>query len=253
MEEKDKLTLAESMITSEGNIITSLSDKIELFFTYYKGLYESQEPTEDQLQEFFDHIKVPMISEQHRQGLYKDFNYCEVEEAIQQMKLDKSPGFDRLPAEFYKTFRTALIPYIQEILQYCFETGELPATWREAKSVLIPKKERDTRFPEAYHPISMLNTDYKILASMLANRLSGIIGEYVTQDQTGFIPGRYLKEYIITVINITTRAQMRSVPTILFYLDAEKVFDQLDWKYSQFVIQKFGIGFVFSQIVWTSV
>lgn len=39
--------------------------------------------------------------------------------------------------------------------------------------------------------MSILNIDYKILASLLVKRLSRIIGVYVNLDLTGFTPGRY--------------------------------------------------------------
>lgn len=43
----------------------------------------------------------------------------------------------------------------------------------EAKTILIPKEGK--AYPEAYHPISLLNTDYKILTSILEEIILRII------------------------------------------------------------------------------
>lgn len=48
----------------------------------------------------------------------------------------------------------------------------LPQTWRGAKLILIPKDGKYLAYPEAYRPISLLNTDYKILTSILDDRLN---------------------------------------------------------------------------------
>lgn len=65
----------------------------------------------------------------------------------------------------------------------------------------MPKEGKNLKYPASYRPISMLNTDYKILTSFLANRLTKIIGSCVHKDQTGFIKRRLLK-YVRRVINI---------------------------------------------------
>lgn len=78
--------------------------------------------------------------------------------------------------------------------------------------------------------MSVLNVDYNILTTILAGRLSQLIGGYIGQDQTGFLPGRYLKDDIRKVLNVVNKAQQRTVPTKLLYLDAEKAFDKIQWE-----------------------
>ena len=48
---------------------------------------------------------------------------------------------------------------------------------------MIPKPHSDDTPSTNYRPISMLNTDIKILAKILANRLNKIIGTLIHRDQ----------------------------------------------------------------------
>lgn len=69
-----------------------------------------------------------------------------------------------------------------------FDNGELPHTLNEAIITLIPKTAKDLEEVGSYRPISLLNTDHKILTKTLAKRL---IGKLVHPDQTGFNPQRH--------------------------------------------------------------
>ncbi|CAI5778896.1 Hypothetical predicted protein [Podarcis lilfordi] len=49
--------------------------------------------------------------------------------------------------------------------------GPIPKTWTHSKIVSIPKPLKDSLKVESYRPISLINQDYKIFTSILANRL----------------------------------------------------------------------------------
>lgn len=112
------------------------------------------------------------------------------------MKMGKALGPDGFTIEFYKTFKIELMPHFIELLQFCHAKGIMPSSWKEARLVLIPKEEKYPKTPEAYHPLPMLNADYKILATALANRMSLVIYTCVQKQQTGFIRGLHLRSNI---------------------------------------------------------
>lgn len=111
---------------------------------------------------------------------------------------------------------------------------------------MVPKTGEDHRFPASYRPLSMLNTNYKLIATTLANRVNTIVGKCVHLDQTGFICGRYLKNNIRKVLSITNKTQTVGDPTVLLFLDAKKAFDYMEWQYNFGVIEKYNFGPFFS-------
>ena len=55
---------------------------------------------------------------------------------------------------------------------------------------LIPKKEKDSRYLKNLRPITLLNSDYKVIEKALANRMVPEMEKIIHPDQKGFLPNR---------------------------------------------------------------
>lgn len=98
------------------------------------------------------------------------------------MPPNKSPRLDGLPADFYRTFEDIISPMLLEVYSDAFKTGTLPQSMHTAVISFIHKQGKDDLDPSGYRPISLLNCDQKILAKLLANRLSKVIGSIIHMD-----------------------------------------------------------------------
>lgn len=66
----------------------------------------------------------------------------------------------------------------------------------EAVVVLVLKPCKNPEECSSYRPISLINVDAKILAKILANRLSKVLEEIVHVNQTGFMPRKGTDIYL---------------------------------------------------------
>ena len=64
---------------------------------------------------------------------------AEIRMAISSMKSGRSPGYDGLPAKYYKAFTDIVVPVLQQVYQEIFDKGCVAPIFNEAVISLIPK------------------------------------------------------------------------------------------------------------------
>lgn len=96
-----------------------------------------------------------------------------------------------------------------------------------ANIVLILKSGKDPLDLGSYRPISLLQSDIKILAKVFAIRLNGVISSIIHSDQSGFM---LQKSTAINLCRLFLNLQSRSDnggDRALLSLDACKAFDSI--------------------------
>ena len=68
-------------------------------------------------------------------------------------------------------FREDLTPILLKFFQNLAERGTLPKSFYEATIILKSKPDKVVTKKENYRPITLMNTDAKILNQILANRI----------------------------------------------------------------------------------
>ena len=155
-------------IQTEHGHVSSNNEILTKIFNFYKALYQSRGPSKENISKYLKGIQFPQISNRHRELCENPFSEAEASDAVQNLKLNKSPGLDGLTPEFYQTFWEELkYPYLDMITE-SLRQGSLPCSMRQAVVTLIFKKGDNTDLKN-YRPISLSNYDYKILSFMLAS------------------------------------------------------------------------------------
>ena len=169
--------------------------------------------------------------------------------ALKDLKNGKSPGSDGLTVEFYKFFWKDIKDLVLNSLNYAYHSGELSIEQKRGVITLVPKKGCVKSKLKNWRPITLLNTDYKIAAKVLASRLKRVISKIVNSDQVGYIPNRYIGENVRITADILNYTRLKRIPGILLLLDFEKAFDTVKWNFIFKALEKFNFGNSF--IKWT--
>ena len=111
----------------------------------------------------------------------------EVENAIRKAKKGKAPGGDGIPAEFYAKFWYLIHQVVIKVFNVSLHDG-ISTSQGTAVVKLIPKRKVDSIAD--LRPISLLNADYKLMASVLAERLKTALPSLIGSAQRGGVPGR---------------------------------------------------------------
>ena len=93
-----------------------------------------------------------------------------------------------------------------------------------------------------WRPVTLLNTDYKILAKSLANRLHKIIAKLINTDQVGYIKQRYIGENIRLMFDIMSYTTENELDAILAQIDFEKAFDSIEWPFLYKTLKAYNFG-----------
>lgn len=101
---------------------------------------------------------------------------------------NKAPRSDGLPALIYKQYIPLLLPELLKTLNCPLEIGGLSDSMSEAIIVVLPKSGKDPSLVDSYRPVSLLFTDVKILAKILANGLAPLMSTLIHKDQSWFHP-----------------------------------------------------------------
>jgi len=88
-------------------------------------------------------------------------------------------------------------------------------------------KKKDTTEISNYRPITLLNTDYKLLTKTMALLLMKPIHSLIHPDQAGFIPKRQIFDHIRLAKTVLTYAETMEVDGVIVALDQEKAYDRI--------------------------
>lgn len=107
---------------------------------------------------------------------------------------------------------------------------------------IIYKRKGDKALLKNFRPITMLNTDLKILAKVLANRLKNVLPSIIETNQAYGVKGRDIAETTSSIRDIISYINGEKKNGYVISLDFEKAFDRVEHDFLFSVLEKFGFG-----------
>lgn len=114
---------------------------------------------------------------------------------------------------------------------------------------------KEVTSPASYWLILLINQDVKIFTAILAHYLNAFITTLIHEDQTGFMPGQYIRDNIRKMLNLIQYCNHHNILSTLLSLDTEKAFDNLKTGYSSSVLTEMNSGtnfLCFTQALYNS-
>ena len=226
------LSLPDGSITEDPNTI------LEQVHSFYADLYGSNDPVQSQhLDEVMAHVDQSLTNSESDE-LNKDVTPEEVLEVVRSLKAEKSPGDDGLPAEVYRHYIQYLLPFMVSLFNKALFFGIQPPSHKRAVVKLLYKKG-DAKSLKNWRPISLLNTDYKILSKILNNRLKPFLSKLVPMEQKCGVDGRNISDAIKNIVHY--KDGLLKQGGYLVALDQSKAFDRVSHHFLTTLLTKMGI------------
>jgi hypothetical protein len=125
----------------------------------------------------------------------------------------------------------------QEFYEHCQFERSLNATF----VTLIPKKHGADELKD-FHPISLVGGMYKIIAKLLANRLSVVLGKIISPSQNAFVKRRQILDSVLIANECLDSRIKVALPGVLCKLDLEKAYDHVNWNFLLYLLQRCGFS-----------
>jgi hypothetical protein len=129
-----------------------------------------------------------------------------VKETVWSCDGNKSPGPDGFNINFFKACWSIVQKDVLDFLREFHETVVLPKAMTASFFTLIPKKDhpQDLFY---YRPICLIESLYKILSKLLANRLKKVLGKLISKCQSTFLPQRQILDGVVVLNEIIDLAK----------------------------------------------
>jgi ribonuclease HI len=188
----------------------------------------------------------------------------QVTQALLTSKNGTATGLDGLPYELWRTLhdrhtqlskKNAPSFNITRCLALVYNNIQLLGTNKTdnfAAGWMCPiYKKKDRTKIQNYRPITLLNTDYKIMTKVLATQLATHACDLIHPDQSGFVPTRSIFDPIRLAETMSAYADYMEENGAIVALDQEKAYDKVDHHYLSETLRTFHLPELFINTIST--
>ncbi len=165
-----------------------------------------------------------------------------VEKLLKNLKINKAPGPDDIPARILKELAEELAPILTLIFKQSLETGTLPDDWLKANVAPIYKKG-NKNLAVNYRPVSLTCICCKVMEHILCRHILNHLDlhKILTTLQHGFRHGFSCETQLLLTLNDLMKQNNAKQQIDIIILDFSKAFDTVPHDKLLYKLRYYGI------------
>ncbi|KAJ0727756.1 putative RNA-directed DNA polymerase [Helianthus annuus] len=177
------------------------------------------------------------ISDGEAEHLIAPFSLIEIKDAVWDCDGDRAPGPDGFNFKFIKRFWEGFQNDFIALFNKFYADGTLNSCCTSSFLALIPKV-KDPASPMDFRPISLIGVINKVISKVLVNRLKGIMGKIISEEQSAFLAGRNIMDGPLILNEIVSWLKVKKKVGMIFKVDINKAYDSLSWKFLDSIMEQ---------------
>ena len=227
-----------SICDDDGRTYTDSKTILAVFREELQRKYANRPVEEDAIREILS-IDHGSLDEQERDAMDEPLTEMELRQAINKGGGNKAPGPDGIGRALFLGMWEDLKQEWMEIFKDMFDNGRIEQPQTMGIVICIPKKKEPVQ-PSDYRNITLLNTDYKILARIIAARLQPMLGGMLNEHQYCGATGRTMFDAVSTLRDVIAQAEMSGMSICVLSLDFAEAFDRISHQYLFAALRDYG-------------
>lgn len=248
---KGKLKMMNCVLDEMGEAHTSKEDICKIVKGFYEKLLSREKLDEHEIGKLVGKYVEKKLSESERESIEGIISKQEVLKALKSMKNNKSPGLDGLPREFYVIMWDEIGNELCDVIANICLMDKIPESWTEGLVSIMFKEKGDVRDLKNWRPITLLNTDYKILTKAIANRMRKVANSLISEDQSCGLPNRSIHDQLYFIRDFTNYFNETNKRAVIISIDQEKCFDRIDHRVIHIMLEIYNFGTTIKSLIRT--
>ncbi|XP_055802509.1 uncharacterized protein LOC129871574 [Solanum dulcamara] len=174
----------------------------------------------------------------------------ELKEAVFSLSNVSAAGPDGINGKFFHTCWDIISEDLLNLVKFIFNGHSLSKFISHACLVLLPKVDHPNKLSDV-RPISLSNFTNKVISKVLCLRLTPILPQLISENQSGFFQGRTISENVMLAQEIIHSIKRPKIgDNVVIKLDMAKAYNRVSWSFICFVMRRMGFGEIFIDMVW---
>lgn len=207
-----------------NSIVTSSLDKAEALASHYRRVLNSR-PDRSNATHMLLPLSLALLSEE-QVHFNQSFLPSELRSAVATLS-DSSPGEDLIHNQHLRHLPGAYYSWLLDIFNSSYSSGVVPASWKVATILPLPKPGKVLSAPASYRPISLLSYVGKLMEKLINVRLHHFLetSGALRQTQGGF-RRRYSAAFQFARVERVIRSALSSRScAVVVFCDLSSAFD----------------------------